>query len=155
MAKKYLAGFTIMEMAVAVLILAGLATMAVPYMGTAFETMRSKEGVATLLTVYQAQVDLNADIAEGRIASYVMGDLDITFATAPDAFNAPVLDFDGSGIPPDVLFGAANFGVYAHIERSTGAYTLYVQGDTGTSASAGRILCNPQSECEPMGYDPW
>jgi len=155
MVKRFIAGFTIMEMAVAIVILGILASMALPYMGTALETMRSKEGVALLQSIYQAQLAANADIAEGRILTYSMGTLDITYTTAPDAFAPAVLDFDGSGVPPPVIIGGVSYGVYAHTARLTTAYTLYIQGDTGLNAVAGRILCDPQSSCQPMRYAPW
>jgi len=154
MLKQFIKGFTIMEMAVAIVVLGVLTCMAVPNFVRVVETFRSKEGQQILHSVYQAQISADADIAEGRIASYTLASLDITIPAA-DNFNAPVLDFDGTGVPPQVLIGGLGYAVYAHINRTTNAYTLYVQGPTGANAIDGRILCSTQVPCQQMRYAPW
>ncbi|HLF17298.1 MAG TPA: prepilin-type N-terminal cleavage/methylation domain-containing protein [Candidatus Omnitrophota bacterium] len=145
--RKQKNAFTIIEIMVVIVILGVLASLAIPRLGTAIELFRSKEGLHVLQSILQAQLSADVDVAEGRIGSYNLAYLDVDIVNLKN-FNAPVLDFNGSGSPPNVTINSVNYPVYAHIVRLTNAYTLYIQVD-------GTILCNTQAICTQMQYAPW
>ena len=155
MLKQFSKGFTIMEIMVAILILGILTSMAVPKLNIALEQFRSKEGVQILHTVLQGQLNADADVAEARIASYTLATLDVTIPAA-DFFNVPVLNWNGATMTTaTVTINGVAYPYHASIQRTTGVYTIYVQGFEALNSKAGRILCAPQTECTMMKYCPW
>ena len=127
-------GFTLLELLTVVIIVAILASVAVPQFFKVAERARASEGVGILGAVRNAQLRY---YSENGVLTAVWGDLDIDvpaqqFFAAPVPI-APVYVGAGEVIATiDRLAGASNPGF--------GAYTLSMQGN-GTVTCAGGIRC--------------
>ena len=150
------------EITMAIIIMGVLASLAIPRFAGTLELYRSKEGVMVLNQLLFAQLMAGVDITEGRIASYelvdtgpAIDDLDVQIPNMDNFNNPPTLNFNGAGAAPTVLLNGVNYPVFSSVVRSTGAYTLYIQGTQGANAVAGRVLCDPQPICRRMQYAPW
>ena len=143
------------EIMITIVVMGVLASLAIPRFTTTMELYRSKEGVMALNQLLYAQLMQNVDVLEGRIANYDLNTLDVQIPAMDHFTNPPTLNFNGSGSPPTVLINGVNYPVFSSVVRSTGAYTLFIQGTQGANAVPGRVLCNPSPICRRMHYAPW
>lgn len=139
-------GYTLLEIMITIVIILGLAALAIPRFGTQVKRIRSSEAAQMLLIIFGEQKDYfreNNVYADDTLWS----DLGIDKPTL-DNFGAIVLD-DGTTNLSCGLGG--NVQYIARTTSNDGEYTLY-------ALTSGEIACKPVtgtcpgSPCTNMGY---
>jgi len=131
-------GYTMTEIIVVIIILGIIMTLAIPQMGGAIETGRSREGVQILEAVLTAQ------------RAYEFENTGIYFSNGADISGLDVsFPPPASFLPPVARAPAVGSGLsVADITRSDGSYRLEVCED-GVIVCADLIGAN----CDKIGYD--
>ena len=134
-------GFTLLELLMVVIIIAILASIALPQFIRASEKSRAAEAIQTLGALRTSEVRYRAQMTAGSYTNAV-NDLDIALPANWDSWNAPVITTGGAGL-------AAN-GMSV-MTRSSGIYVGTTYGITfGSGTNCGNfpavfgtaIVCN-------------
>jgi prepilin-type N-terminal cleavage/methylation domain-containing protein len=137
-------GFTIVELMIGVMIVAVLATLAIPRIFTVIESSRATEGEQFLYAILAAQKRYSLDNDNGdNTPDYAsdLDDLDVTVSGQLENFDTPDDTTDVNTATPAVWI--------ARITRKNNPYTLFIN-------EAGIIRCNCNGSacptCTKMGY---
>jgi prepilin-type N-terminal cleavage/methylation domain-containing protein len=123
-------GFTLLELLMVVIIIAILASIALPQYIKASERSRSAEAIQTLGAIRSSQVRYRAQNSGGNYTT-ILGEIDIDLATNWDSWAAPVLTVSGSGNTSKGM---------STMTRSAGIYSGQSYGITfGTGTNCGNF----------------
>jgi len=134
--------FTLGEAMVVLVIIAGLAAVALPRFGTVMNNFRNQEATQILLAIYAEQIQFRKDSGGTNYTSDI-ANLGVDIDGTSDHFNTPVLEANTTITCPS---NSAQRYV-ARMQTIDTTYTLYM-------LESGNIVCMPctGSVCIKMGF---
>ncbi len=145
---------TLMEMIVVILVIAVLASLALPKYTSVMERMRSREGADILMAIYMAQKENHRETGNYHKANLAAlnTDLDVTISTANHFSSIQTLHDTGNVSRGQLLElgGCGSVLVISRVTRTNQEYNLYVTEE-------GKVICTTSAPscsgiCQKMGF---